>query len=209
MREAELQSEIEKRYTTESVSCANLSCGSNLSFINMKKNGILLDIGCGKGADTLAAAEAMPEGKAVGLDITDSMIIKAKELQQTKNVNNAGFIKGDIENLPFANEKFDYVVSNCVINHAKSKVRAYSEIRRVLKNGGCFVISDPVTRQPLPDKIKNDAKEWADCFGGALTEEEYISSIREAGFSKIDILNRREYVKKGYDFISLTIKAWR
>jgi arsenite methyltransferase len=55
--------------------------------------------------------------------------------------------------------------------------------------------------------VKTDPKAWAECYGGAITETEYLDAIRAAGFSRIDILNRREYIKNGYDFVSLTIKA--
>ena len=69
------------------------------------------------------------------------------------------------------------------------------------------MVADAVTKAPLPDEVKNDPKAWAECYGGAITEEEYLLAIREAGYTKIDILSRREYIKNGYDFVSLTIKA--
>jgi len=48
---------------------------------------------------------------------------------------------------------------------------------------------------------------WADCFGGAITREAYLASIETAGFPELEILKSREYVKNGYDFISLTIRG--
>lgn len=204
-----LQNAVKERYTEEAVSCSTLSCGSNLEYIRWKSDGVILDLGCGRGKETIYAAKKMPNGKAVGVDITEAMIEEAKVNLIRENLTNVEFMKGDIENLPLKDETFDYVISNCVINHAKNKQRAYSEIRRVLKSSGYFVISDPVTKFPLPQEIKNSSKEWADCFGGALTEEEYIESIMRAGFLKVEIINRREYIKKGYDFVSLTIKAWK
>lgn len=209
MEEKKVQEAIKKRYTEEAPACSTLSCGSNLDYIEWREDGVILDLGCGRGTDTIAAAKKLIKGKAVGLDITEAMIEKAKENSLKENLENVNFVKGDIENLPFPDETFDYVISNCVINHAKDKQRAYAEIRRVLRVGGYFVISDPVTKYSLPDEIKNSPKEWAECFGGAITEQEYIDSIKRAGFAKVDILKRREYIKKGYEFISLTIKAWK
>jgi hypothetical protein len=69
------------------------------------------------------------------------------------------------------------------------------------------VVADAVTKNPLPEHVKNDPEAWAQCYGGAVTETEYLNAIQKAGFSEIEILNRREYLKNGYDFISLTIKA--
>jgi ubiquinone/menaquinone biosynthesis C-methylase UbiE len=200
--------EIQTRYTKESISSCNLSCGSNLDFIKIISKDNVLDLGCGKGNETIQAAlQAGSEGKAVGLDITQAMIDTASSNAQKIGVSNVSFIKGDIENLPFGNSVFDAVMSNCVINHAKNKNKVYSEIFRVLKNGGRFVISDAVTKNSLPPEVKNDPEAWAQCFGGAVTEEEYLNSIMSSGFNNIDVLKRREYVKNGYDFISLTIMA--
>ena len=112
-----------------------------------------------------------------------------------------------MEELLFADGSFDAVLSNCAINHARNKRRVFQEIYRVLKPGGRMVISDAATREPLPARIKNDPDQWAACFGGAVTEGEYLEAIRQAGFQPVEVLKRREYVKNGFDFISLTIRA--
>ncbi len=196
------------RYTEESSSSCNLSCGSNIGFLNIKPGENILDLGCGRGEDTIQAAiYTGPEGKVVGMDITQAMIDAAHVNADGIGVSNAWFIKGDIEKLPFEDSVFDAVMSNCVINHAKNKNRVYNEIYRVLKYGGRFVISDAVTKHPLPPEVKNDAEAWAQCFGGAITEDEYLDSIKSAGFCDVNILKRREYLKNGYDFISLTLMA--
>lgn len=200
--------EINSRYTNESGSCSNLSCGSNLDLLNIEKGENILDLGCGRGNETIQAAILTGiEGKAVGIDITQAMIDAAHANAESIGISNAWFIKGDIENIPFDEAVFDAVISNCVINHVKGKNKVYSEILRVLKRGGRFVISDVVSKNPLPEEIKNDPEAWAQCFGGAITEKEYLDSIISAGFTNIEILKRREYLKNGYDFISLTIRA--
>lgn len=201
---------IQSRYTRESSSNCNLSCGSNLDFLKITPGESILDLGCGRGSETIQAALLTGhEGKATGLDITQAMIDTALINAKEAGVINASFTLGDIENLPFDNAAFDGVMSNCVINHAKSKEKVYREIFRVLKNGGRFIISDAVTKDTLPPEVKNDPEAWAQCFGGAITEKEYLKGITAAGFSHMDILKRREYVKNGYDFISLTIMARR
>ena len=200
--------EIKTRYTKESTGSCNLSCGGNIDFINIKPGETILDLGCGRGSETLEAANRTgSEGKAIGLDITQAMIDIALENADEAGVANAFFILGDIENLPFENSVFDAVISNCVINHAKDKNKVYSEIYRVLKPGGRFAVSDAVTKYHLPLEVKNDPDARAQCFGGAVTEGEYLSSIIASGFKNIAIKKRREYLKNGYDFISLTITA--
>jgi ubiquinone/menaquinone biosynthesis C-methylase UbiE len=203
-----MQKVIVKRYTAESGQCSNLSCGSNLGFMDIELGEHVLDLGCGRGNETIETARlAGNKGKATGLDITPAMIEQARAQAYHAGISNIEFVHGDIENLPFEDEAFHAVMSNCVINHARSKKTAYKEIHRVLKIGGRFVISDAVTKEALPDSVKNDPQAWADCYGGAVTEQEYLDSIRDAGFEKVNILNRREYMKNGYDFISLTILA--
>ncbi len=200
--------EIQARYTKESSNSCNLSCGSNLDILDIVPGEIVLDLGCGRGNETIQAAmQTGPEGKAIGLDITQAMIDIAHTNAEGIGVSNAWFLKGDIEDLPFEESIFDAVMSNCVINHARSKKTVYSEIFRVLKPNGRFVISDAVTKYPLPPEVKNDPEAWAQCFGGAVTEKEYLDSIMSSGFKNIEVLKRREYDKNGYDFISLTIIA--
>lgn len=208
IKKAQLHDEIQDRYETEAVSCCTLGCGSTLDALAIAQGEKILDLGCGRGEETLEAAVlAGPLGLATGLDLTAAMVAKAKENVAQRDMTNAVFVQGDIENLPFPDESFDGVMSNCVINHATDKGRVYREIRRVLRPGGRFVIADAVTKTPLPEEVKNDPEAWAQCYGGAVTEHEYLKAIQSAGFSEVYILNRREYIKNGYDFISLTIKA--
>ncbi len=205
-----MQENIKARYTEEASSCSNLSCGSNMDILQITKGETILDLGCGRGVDTLEAARLSgPKGAAVGLDLTQAMVEKAVLNAAEQGITNASFVCGDIENLPFEDDSFDAVISNCVINHARDKTRVYREIYRVLKPGGRFVVSDAVTKVPLPESVKNDPEAWAQCFGGAVTEREYFDSIYSAGFDRLEIKNRREYLKNNYDFISLTIQAFK
>lgn len=206
--DSQLHEKIINRYEGESAGACILSCGNTLDELAIEPGEMILDLGCGRGADTIRAAELSGKsGTVIGLDLTQAMIDQAIENAVDEGVENVVFIRGDIEDLPFADGIFDGVMSNCVINHARDKKKAYSEIQRILRPGGRFAVADAVTKEPLPLDVKNDPEAWAQCFGGAVTEEEYLESILAAGFKKVEILNRREYVKNGYDFISLTIKA--
>lgn len=203
-----IHGETQTRYRELAGDSCNLSCGNNLSFLELQPGNHLLDLGCGRGLETIRAAKLVGEtGLVVGLDLTPEMIAKAVENADLAGIRNIHFMVGDIERLIFEDQSFDAVMSNCAINHAHNKTTVFHEIHRILKPTGKMVISDAVSKIPLPEHIKNDPEAWAACFGGAVTEWEYLQSIKTAGFVGIEILKRREYLKNGYDFISLTIRA--
>ncbi|MBK5262308.1 MAG: methyltransferase domain-containing protein [Peptostreptococcaceae bacterium] len=203
-----LNEKITNRYEEESSMNCSLGCGNTLENLDVRKGETILDLGCGRGEETILMARMTGlDGKAIGLDLTKEMVSVAIDRATFENIANAVFVQGDIENLPFSENHFDGVASNCVINHAKDKDKVYREIYRVLKPGGRFVVADAVTKYPLPAEVKNDPEAWAQCYGGSVTEEEYMKAITNAGFSTIDILDKREYLKNGYDFASLTIRA--
>ncbi|MFZ3171329.1 MAG: methyltransferase domain-containing protein [Carboxydocellales bacterium] len=194
----------------ESSNSCNLSCGNNLDFLKIIPGEDILDLGCGNGKEAIQAALLTgAAGIVVGLDITQAMLNTALLNSEGIDISNIRFIKSDIASLPFPDSVFDAVISNCVINHARNKQRVYQEIFRVLKNGGRCVVSDPVTKIPLPLTITEASENWAQCFGGAITEEDYLENILSTGFKSIEILKRRDYIKNGYDFISLTIRTYK
>lgn len=205
---SDLTESIQARYAEESLCDSVLGCGRVIEMLKLQPGERVLDLGCGRGYESLEAAVLVgPSGLVVGLDLTEEMVAVAARNAREKGIDNVRFVAGDIEKLVFGDNSFSAVQSNCVINHARDKPGVFREIYRVLKPGGRFVIADAVSRLPLPDYIKNDPLQRAACFGGAVTEAEYLHSVETAGFRRIDILHRREYVKNGFDFVSLTIQA--
>jgi len=205
----EIKDAVKQRYAAEASCDDNLSCGGqNINLVGLQPGQRLLDIGCGRGGDVLKAAAIVGDsGQAVGVDLSPAMIEAARRAAAEQGMANAQFYQGDVEALPLSNGIFDAIVSDCAINHALDKKRAYAEIYRVLKPGGRMVVSDVVALEELPKEIKDDPAAWADCFGGAISESEYMAAIESAGFADIEILKRREYLKNGYKMASLTIKA--
>lgn len=199
---------ITQRYAAESQLDSNLSCGNTVSCAEIKPGDIILDLGCGRGQDTLTAArQTGQQGKAYGLDLTEKMVAIAKQNAQIQNIYNVEFQVGSIQALPYPDNQFNVIISNCVINHATDKKQVFDEIHRVLKPEGFFVISDTASVDPLPEEVKNDPLAWADCYGGAITQEEYLATIQAAGFENIVILKKRDYIKNSFPFMSLTIKG--
>jgi arsenite methyltransferase len=101
----------------------------------------------------------------------------------------------------------DVVISNCVINLTLDKVVSFREIYRILRSNGRMVISDLVTSKEVGLESVN-SEDWCSCIDGALTKENYIESIRKAGFKNIETSQEKFYIERdGRKITSVVIKA--
>lgn len=185
---------------TDNLGCANLS-----PFLNIKKNDYILDLGCGNGSQAIRLSEITGEkGLVYGLDLSETIILNAKSKNNKSNVK---FVSGDIEKLPFENGYFNLIISNCVINHSMKKKSVFSEIYRVLKKGGYFLIGDVMSVDKIPYDIANNPENIAACWGGAILKSEYLSIITDIGFKNVQELSNRQYMKNDFLLESIIIKG--
>lgn len=165
-----------------------LGCGIPTEFAGITQGSHVLDLGSGAGNDCFVARAAVGDsGMVTGLDFTREMVVKAKENNEKLGFKNVEFILGDIEAMPFADGRFDVVLSNCVLNLVPDKHAAFSEIYRVLKSGGHFCVSDVVLKGELPENLKKDAEMYAGCVSGAIQMEAYLKIIEKSGFINVEI----------------------
>lgn len=189
-----------------------VGCGAPINHADLKEGETVVDLGSGSGIDIfLASKKVLESGKAIGIDMTDEMLKKARENATKGNYSNVEFKKGDIEeNIPLNHNSVDAVISNCVINLTTNKTNTFKEVFRVLRKNGRMVISDLITDAELPSGETN-SDQWCECIDGAMTKENYLSSIKEAGFEKIEVLEERSYMEgekiNGRKISSLVIKA--
>lgn len=170
-----------------------LGCGIPTDYANLQEGDTVLDLGSGAGNDCFVARSFVGEkGYVYGIDFSDEMIKKARQNAKKLGYQNMEFIKGDIEAMPFDDNKMDKVLSNCVLNLVPDKEKAFNEIYRVLKPGGSFCISDVVTVGELPGSLLKSAEMYAGCVAGAISREAYIETIKMAGFSDIRIHKEKE-----------------
>ncbi len=173
---------------------ASLGCGNPTALAELKPGETVLDLGSGGGIDVLLSARRVgPSGKAYGLDMTDAMLELARENQRKAGVQNAEFLKGEIESIPLPDNSVDVIISNCVINLSANKDRVLSEAFRVLKPGGRFAVSDIVVRGDIPNEIRRRVELWAGCIAGALEDREYAAKLARAGFGNIEVEPTRVY----------------
>ena len=155
---------------------------------------MVLDLGSGAGFDAFLASQRVgPEGRVIGVDMTPAMLERSRELAAGHGYANVEFREGDIEALPVEDASVDAVLSNCVINLTTDKARAFREAFRVLKPGGHLMVSDLVLLQPLPETIRNDLDAYAACVAGALLKDDYLATIRIAGFQDVEVVGESAY----------------
>ena len=170
----------------------NLGCGIPTNHVGIKSGDSVLDLGSGAGNDCFVARSIVGEtGSVTGLDFTDEMLEKAKRNNIIMGYENVNFVKGDIEAIPLPDNSFDVVISNCVLNLVPDKHKGFSEIKRVLKGGGHFCVSDIVLKGDLPDDMREAAALYAGCVSGALQKEDYIQVIYDSGFTKVELKEER------------------
>jgi len=171
-----------------------LGCGNPTGLGELKKGETVLDLGSGAGLDVFLAANKVGEnGKAIGLDMSEEMVKRARKGAQEGDFDNVEFKVGEIEEVPLEDDSVDVVISNCVINLSTNKLKVFQEINRVLKPNGRALISDLVSEKELPEDLKQDAKAWSECLGGILQKEKYLDTIRSAGFEKIEVLDESTF----------------
>jgi SAM-dependent methyltransferase len=173
---------------------ASLGCGNPTALAQLKAGQTVLDLGSGGGIDVLLSARRVgPSGKAYGLDMTDEMLALARENQRKAGVENAEFLKGEIEHIPLPDNSVDVIISNCVINLSGDKDRVLREAFRVLKPGGRFAVSDVVTHGEVPPDVRKNMLLWVGCIAGALDDYQYVAKLAKAGFDGIGIEVTRVY----------------
>ncbi len=167
-----------------------LGCGNPVALASLKEGDIVVDLGSGPGLDCFLAADKVgKKGKVIGIDMTPEMLEKARENAGKGSYSNVEFRLGEIEHLPVADNSADVVISNCVINLSPDKQKVFGETFRVLKPGGRIMVSDIVLTRPLPEKIRESIDAYIDCISGAITKEEYLHTVKAAGFSEVSIID--------------------
>jgi len=176
-----------------------LGCGNPRAIASIKPGETVLDLGSGGGFDCfLAAAETGESGQVIGVDMTPTMVSKARSNADKGKYTQVEFRLGEIEYLPLANDTVDVIISNCVINLSPDKKRVFSEAFRVLKTGGRLAISDVVASTELPQEIRDDLQLYSGCMAGASDISELEQILADSGFTDIRIAPKdesKEFIK--------------
>ena len=139
----------------------------------LPKNAKILDIGCGYGKTVKFLCDQMGFS-SFGIDAAESMVKGGLAVDSTLNL-----MVADAENLPFADQSFDAVITECVFCLLPNKPKALAEIHRVLKPSGSLLISDLYLQKPSAEKISLNG---ITCLQNLMTQEEICQIIAPSGF---------------------------
>lgn len=161
----------------------------------------VLDLGCGAGRDVYVLSQLVEErGRVVGVDMTPAQLAVARRHVDFHRdafgyaQSNVEFIDGDIEHLGdagLADESFDLIVSNCVINLARDKGAVLEQTWRLLRDGGELYFADIYSDRRIPEAMREDPVLYGECLAGALYWNDFLQLAREAGFVDARLVDDR------------------
>ncbi|MGD8708988.1 MAG: arsenite methyltransferase [Ectothiorhodospiraceae bacterium] len=170
-----------------------LGCGNPLAASELQPGMTVLDLGSGGGFDAfIAAREVGPEGRVIGVDMSEDMVALARRNAAKAQLGNTEFRVGYLEALPLDGDCVDAVISNCVVNLCPDKSAVFREAHRVLRPGGWLSVTDVLLDAPLPAALLNDLALYAACISGAVEKAVYLDGLREAGFESARILRSED-----------------
>ncbi len=168
---------------------ASTGSGNPLAYTDVVAGETVLDLGSGGGIDCLLLSSAVGDsGRVIGVDMTPRMVSLGRNNAKKLGMTNVVFKRGHMEQIPQDETSVDLVISNGAISQSEWKHMVFSEMFRVLKPGGRFVISDLVTDELLPDSVRDSTGLWVEGVGGAAVRSTYIGMIESAGFVDVEIV---------------------
>jgi SAM-dependent methyltransferase len=163
---------------------------------------LILEAGCGVGAQTKIIAPSNPNSKFVSIDISNESIIQAEAMKQKSGIPNVEFKQADIFNLPFENNHFDHVFVCFVLEHLSHPINALIEMKRVLKSGGTIMVIEGDHGSTYFHPDSEEAREAVNCQvllqkshgGDANIGRKLYPLLNDAGFQNIIVSPRMVYV---------------
>jgi SAM-dependent methyltransferase len=162
---------------------------------------LVLEAGCGVGAQTVTLAANSPQANFVSVDISEASLAEARRRVQTLGLRNVVFQRADIFNLPFADTHFDHVFVCFVLEHLPNPEEALERLRRVLKPGGTMTVieGDHGSAYFHPDSVH--ARRAIQCLielqrragGDSLIGRRLYPLLVKAGFRDVRVSPRMVY----------------
>ncbi len=166
----------------------------------------VLDVGCGTGQTTRAAARAAIAGEALGIDVSEQMLARARDLSAAEGIENVRFECGDAQSYPFPTERFSLGISRFGTMFFADPVVAFTNIARSLRPDAPFVqlVWQAVDRQEWESLIRDALTPGASSAAGAaafsLADPGTVRGVLTAsGFTDLELVDLHEPVYYGPD----------
>jgi ubiquinone/menaquinone biosynthesis C-methylase UbiE len=163
---------------------------------------LVLEAGCGVGAQTVPLAKNSSEAMIVALDVSRPSAREASRRASEEGLDNVRVLQADIFHLPFREEKFDHLFICFVLEHLPRPVEALRMLMQFIKPGGSITVieGDHGSAYFHPDSAA--ARRAIDCQvqlqkiagGNAMIGRELYPLLRAAGFSEVSVSPRMVYV---------------
>jgi len=163
---------------------------------------LVLEVGCGTGAQTVTLAQRSPEARFVSIDISSVSLAEAKKRIDSADITNVEFRQADIFASPFSAASFDHVFVCFVLEHLSQPLEALAILRGILRPGGTITVfeGDHGSAYFYPESAAADAA--IQCLvdlqraagGNALIGRQLYPLLVEAGFDAVHVSARTVYV---------------
>lgn len=163
---------------------------------------IILEAGCGVGAQTKTIALQNPECEFISIDISEESIVEATQLIQSKGIKNVKFEVADIFNLPFDEYYFDHIFLCFVLEHLPNPIQALEFLKSKLKTGGTITLIEgdhgstyfhpdsEFARKAILCQVELQRRNGGDANVG----RKLYPILQRGGFDQITVTPRQVYV---------------
>jgi SAM-dependent methyltransferase len=175
---------------------------------------VVLEAGCGVGAQTLLLASGSPDAQFVSIDISPDSLARAEEHTSMEGLNNVTFGQADILNLPFPAGTFDHIFVCFTLEHIPDPLRALDCLKKVLRPGGTITVIEGDHGSAIFYPDTRAAHHVIDCLvelqrlagGYALIGRELEHLLGDAGFVDVQISPRQTYASTAVPGSSEAVK---
>jgi ubiquinone/menaquinone biosynthesis C-methylase UbiE len=163
---------------------------------------LILEAGCGVGAQTKTVAIQNPGCKFISIDISKDSIFVAKDLIKSKGIKNVEFHVADIFDLPFEKEFFDHIFLCFVLEHLPNPAKALEVLKTTLKPNGTITLIEGDHGSTYFHPDSEMANKAIQCQveiqkrngGDANIGRKLYPILKNAGFDEILVSPRQVYV---------------